>query len=74
MASTLTITGKVGPAAALTSAVFNNVTFFSIDTTNEILDVAYNNGDGAQRVQIDISAQTTLTLTVSGNAYSLTIT
>lgn len=73
MASTATITGKVGPAVALTAKVFNNVTFFSIDSLNELLDIMYNNGDGAQRLQIDIGADTTITCTVSGNNYTLTI-
>ncbi len=73
MPGTATITGKIGPAGTLTAAVFNNITFFSIDTTNEILDIMYNNGSGAQRTQIDIGADTTITCTVSGNTYTLTI-
>lgn len=73
MPSTATITGKVGPAAALTAIVFSNVTFFSIDTVNEVLDIMYNNGDGARRTQIDIGADTTILCTVSGANYTLTI-
>lgn len=73
MPGTATITGKVGPAATLTAVVFSNVSFFSIDTTNEVLDIMYNNGDGARRSQIDIGAATTITCTVSGNTYTLTI-
>ena len=73
MPGTATITGKVGPGATLTATVFNNVTFFSVDTNNEILDIMFNNGSGAERRQIDISADTTITCTVSGNSYTLTI-
>jgi hypothetical protein len=73
MPSTATITGKVGPDRTLTAQVFNLVTFFSIDTNNELLDIMYNNGSGAERRQIDISAATTITCTVSGANYTLTI-
>jgi len=73
MPSTATVTGKVGPGATLTAYVFNNVTFFSVDTVNEVLDLMFNNGSGAERRQIDISAATTITCTVSGNNYTLTI-
>jgi hypothetical protein len=73
MPSTATITGKVGPDRTLTAQVFNLVTFFSIDTNNELLDIIYNNGSGVERRQIDISAATTVTCTVSGANYTLTI-
>lgn len=73
MASTATITGVVGPARAMTAQVLSNVTFFSIDTNNEILDIAYDNGSGPQRRQISIAAAATITITVSGNAYTITI-
>ena len=73
MPGTATVTGKVGPAATLTAAVFNNVTFFSVVTLDEVLELAYNNGDGARRIQIDISAATTITCTVSGATYTLTV-
>jgi len=73
MASIATVTGKVGPGSAITAQVFNNVTFFSIDTPNEVLDIMFNNGSGADRRQIDISAATTITCTVSGANYTLTI-
>jgi len=73
MPGTATVTGKVGPGATLTAAVFNNVTFFSIDTNNELLDIMFNNGSGAERRQIDIAAATTILCTVSGNTYTLTI-
>ena len=74
MPSTATITAKTGTGASLTASVFNNVTFFSIDTVNKVLVVEYNNGDGIRRMQIDVNASTTYTLTISSGNYSLTIT
>lgn len=73
MASTATVTGKVGPDSTLTAQVFNNVTFFSVDTPNQVLFLKYDNGDGAREIHIDISSAVTITLTVSGGAYTLTI-
>ena len=73
MPGTATVTGKVGPDRTLTAAVFNNVTFFSITTAPEVLELDYNNGDGAKKIQIDISAATTILCTVSGNTYTLTV-
>jgi len=73
MPSVATITGKVGPGGTLTTQVFNNVTFFSIDTTNEVLEIVFSDANGPRRIQIDIGADTTITCTVSGNTYTLTI-
>lgn len=73
MSGTATITGKIGPGATLTTQVFNNLKFFSIDTDNEVLELVYNNGAGQLRTQIDIGADTTITCTVSGSTYTLTI-
>lgn len=73
MPSTATITGKVGPGSTITAQVYNNVTFFSIDTNNEILEIAYTDANGPRRVQIDIAADTTITCTVSGSTYTLSI-
>lgn len=69
MPSTVTVTGVVGPAQAVTAAAFSNVTFFSIDTEKELLHFV---SDG-RKVEIEIAAVTTITLTVSGNAYALTL-
>lgn len=73
MPGTATITGKAGPGNTLTAAVFQNLSFFSLDTANEVIDIIYNNGAGATRTQLDVSAATTWTLTVSGNTYTLTV-
>lgn len=69
MPSTATITGKIGPADTLTATVFTGVTSFSLDTVNGVLNLVCDQG----RPQIDVYAQTTLTLTVSSHVYTLTI-
>lgn len=73
MAGTATITGKTGAGATLTAKVFQNLSFFSLDTGNENLFIKYDNGDGAKEIFIDVSAATTWTLTVSGSTYTLTV-
>jgi hypothetical protein len=73
MPGTATITGIVGPAQAVTASVFNNLSWFALDTANEVLDLIYNNGSGNIRTQISVAAATTWTLTVSGNTYTLTV-
>lgn len=69
MASTATVTGKVGPGTTMTAQVFSQVTSFSVETDKEILTLV---NDG-RTLQIDIAAATTITCTVSGNTYTLTI-
>ncbi len=69
MAGTATITGKTGAAQTLTAQVFTGVKFFSLDTDNEVLFIKCDQGE----FYIDVSAQTTWTLTVSGNTYTLTV-
>ncbi len=73
MPSTATVTGKVGPERTMTAQVFNNVTFFSVKTAEEVLELDYTDGNGPRKSQIDISAATTITCTVSGANYTLTI-
>lgn len=70
MPATVTVTGKAGPAQTLTSIVFYNITYFSIETINNILLMLESNGR-INRVTID--AATTITATKSGNIYTLTI-
>lgn len=73
MPSTATITGKVGPERTITAQVFNNVTFFSVKTLEEVLELDFTDANGPRKLQIDISAATTITCTVSGANYTLTI-
>lgn len=71
MPGTAVVTGVIGPARTLATQTFPNLVSFSVDTTNEILTVVY--GQPAITVQIDIGAATTITCTVAGNVYTLTI-
>ena len=69
MPSTVTVTGTVGPGSSVTALVISNVTFFSVDTVNEMLTVV---ADG-KTTSYNITAATTITCTVSGNNYTLTV-
>lgn len=69
MAGTATITAKIGPAITATAVVLTGVSFFSIDTDREVLTVVSN----ARTIQYEIAAATTITCTVSGSTYTLTI-
>lgn len=73
MPGTATVTGVIGPAQAVTASVFSNLKFFSITTASEILEMVYDNGDGEKTIQVSIGAATTITCTVSGSTYTLTI-
>ena len=74
MPGTATITGKIGGGVTLTSAVFQQVTRFQLITAPEVLEIDYTDTAlGPRTVQIDVSAATTWTLTVSGNTYLLTV-
>lgn len=74
MPSTATITAKFGIGASLTAQVFNNVTAFSFDLVNKLLNIEYNNDGAVRKLQIDINASTTFTLTLATGNYTLTIT
>jgi hypothetical protein len=73
MPGTATVTGVIGPGRAITAQVFQNVSFFSLVTKDEILHIEHDSGMGKQIAQIDVSAGVTWTLTVSGNTYTLTV-
>jgi len=68
--SQATITGKVGPALTLTAAVITNIRNINLDCDKEILTLTQTEGKVST---YDVSAQTTWTLTVSGNNYTLTV-
>lgn len=67
--SQVTVTGKIGPGVTVTTVVFSNVTSFAINTDNEILSIIQTD----KRTDIDITAATTITITVSGNNYTVSI-
>lgn len=70
MAGTATVTGTVGPGRAITAQVFTDVSKFEIDTNTEMLYLTYG---GGKRIEISIAAAATITCTVSGSTYTLTI-
>jgi hypothetical protein len=70
MSATVTVTGKAGPAIALTAVVINNVSIFKIDCVANILTCTL--ASGAIDI-IDITAATTITATKSSSTYTLTI-
>lgn len=71
MASTATVTAKTGPAASLTSTVINNVSEIVVKCGSQVIDIFYNGN--LNKVSVDVSANTTSTLTNSGGNYTLTL-
>jgi hypothetical protein len=71
--STVTVTGKIGPGNTVTSLVFSGVINFSIDTVNEVIEITYLVNNERKIQQVEITSATTITCTVSGNNYTLTI-
>lgn len=67
--SQVTVTGKVGPNLTLTAGVFLNVTQFDLNSNNNILTI----WQGDKATHVSISAATTITCTVSGGQYTLTV-
>lgn len=72
MPATVTVTGVAGPGITVTAAVFTNVATFGINSLNaEILEMTFSDGRGP--TYISIAAATTITVTVSGANYTVTI-
>ena len=67
--SQATITGKVGPGNTMAATVISNVVSFTLDTVNEVLTVSTT--DRSEPFRIDVAADTTITITVSGNNYTI---
>ena len=67
--STVTVTGTAGPGYDVTALAITDVTSFGIDTVNEMLTVVAN---GVTKM-ISIAAATTITVTVSGSTYTVSI-
>jgi len=70
MASTVTVVGRIGPALTLPSKVFSDVKSFTFEDGSEILTIVTTDN---KVYQIEIAAAVTITLTVSGTSYTLTI-
>jgi hypothetical protein len=72
MPATVTVTGVIGPAVTVSATVFSNVSAFHFDVTGkETLTLEFV--DGSQPVCISIAAQTTITVTVSGANYTVSV-
>jgi hypothetical protein len=72
MAATVTVTGVIGPGVTVSAVVFSNVSQFAFDCNGkEILHLEFS--DGRAPVDISIAAQTTITVTVSGSAYTVSV-
>jgi hypothetical protein len=69
MPSTVTVTGTVGPGFTATALVITLVSEFRIDCDKEMLYVTAN---GVIK-EFYIGVATTITCTVTGNTYTLTI-
>lgn len=70
MAATCTITGTSGPALTVSAVVFSNITSFTIDTVNNMINMV----QGSVPIPgISINAATTVTATKSGAVWTLTI-
>lgn len=69
MAAKVTVTGTIGPGNSVTSLVFNGVSEFTFDTVNNRLIININ----GEFTYVGISAATTVTCTISGGAYTLTV-
>lgn len=70
MPLTATITGKTGAGLTMTAQVFTNISRFTIDCINNVLNLV----DSSDSVTfVDINAATTITATKSGSTYTLTI-
>ena len=70
MASTATVSGKVGPGNTITSQVFSNVTNVAFQLGG-ISNLRVNSDSGIS--YIDISADTTVTATLSSGNLTITV-
>jgi hypothetical protein len=67
--SQVTVTGKVGPNISITAGVFANVTQFDMNSDNNILTI----WQGTKATAVSITSATTITVTVSGGQYTVSI-
>lgn len=72
MSATVTVTGVIGPAVAMTAAAFTSVSSFQVDCSGkETLTLTF--ADGRAPMIVSIAAATTMTVTISGSTYTVTI-
>lgn len=70
MAGTATVTGQIGPGISLSSAVISGVRSFQLISGQQLLELTLEDG---QFKWIDITDETTITVTKSGTSYSITV-
>jgi len=69
--SQATVTGKVGPGSTLTAGVFTNVVDVDFKLSQQLLTLTQSVPN--RILDIDISAATTITMTVSSGVYTVTV-
>lgn len=70
MASSATITAKVGPGNTVTALALSNVTEIKLNCESKVLTIS----QGSTVNEFDVNASSTYTLTVSSGNFSLTVT
>jgi len=68
---TVTVTGKVGPGLTLTAGVFTNVSDLHFNFANELVQITQTEPN--KITDVDVTAATTITMTVSGATYTVSI-
>lgn len=76
MASTVTLTGVTGPGITMTAQVFTNVSSWGVINSSGVgtQEVFFLNfSDGKPTLYVSIAAATTMTVTISGANYTVTV-
>ncbi len=74
MPDQVTVTGKVGPDLTATSIVITNVTDIRFDTVQSMAYITGTVGNMMPKIhEFDIKAQNTITVTKSGNEWTVNI-
>lgn len=69
--ATVTITGVIGPAQAITAQVISGVTEFAFDVVNNLF--LYSIGTTRNQIAIDAATTVTVTLSAAGGNYTVSI-
>jgi hypothetical protein len=75
MAAACTVTGKVGNGQTMTAQLFSNVGSYSFAPDKKTMAMSLNGNPDQTATQeiVDISAATTITVTVSGSTHTVTV-
>lgn len=71
MPSTATVTSKIGPGVTVTAQVLQNVVRVNYDLVGDTVEITQS--DPVKVTQYDLAATTTVTMTVSGGNWTVTI-